>query len=890
MSRPRATMQVPGPTGPLPIKWKTVSRLPLIHALEEQAPPIAVLTAASGTGKTTLLAEWARWLDARSIAAITIDCAGDRLGAADILRRMAHRLWSRDMPRSDLVDRFSIGSVQHLTREFLTLLDSSARVRRLTVMLDAYDRVESDEINEMILTLTSASAECRFALATREKISIEAAAVKPITAQQLHLSDDEIASLFPPDTSADALAGISAATEGIASTVHLLWAYAQLRADFRRDAADFPLPTSFKTPSDAADLVVDMLSKEAREGLIATAYLPEFSIDLLEHIGDSAEPWRWMARLERLGLATSLRDTASTYLWRCQPQLRNMLLHALNRRGRAEMARLGNLAASWFEMNGDLLGAVRCTSMSGSTERTVQLIETAGGVEIGISRGAIELNALLDHLPIGSLSCYPRISLAQAYVLIKEGKAQIAAEIVKGVRAGLLYGEPISPELEGDFAIIDLLMAAHSGGIMSVPDQARIAEVERSPSATRPLLRGAINNILCAFELSCGELDRATSRAEAALHFYSVSASPNGLAHMHVHLGRIALVKGEPQDALDRFRVARDIFLDRSMPDLSGAALASVFSASALYDLGMTEEAATASRVCQQSTEGGEYYEEVLYSAYRTQWAIARLRGESVAAARILDLGIANARQLRNDELRRLLELHWLEMDGDASEMLFRRHAVADLLGPAIDDAPLQLSWYERDQRAIARANDNVRHGEYDVALAILTAAQQQCVEGGRVRGDVVIRLKTAMAYEGLGERATALSMINGAIRLAAPRGLVGPFLDDWQTLAGLLALSQPEIGLATADGAESRFTNDILRIGNCFSPVKRSIFTMREGEILEHLVRGESNKVIARALGISPETVRFHLKSIYGKFGVRIGHKARDVVVDLAKSRNFAG
>jgi LuxR family maltose regulon positive regulatory protein len=42
-----------------------------------------------------------------------------------------------------------------------------------------------------------------------------------------------------------------------------------------------------------------------------------------------------------------------------------------------------------------------------------------------------------------------------------------------------------------------------------------------------------------------------------------------------------------------------------------------------------------------------------------------------------------------------------------------------------------------------------------------------------------------------------------------------------------------------------------------------------RETEILHYMARGHSNKEIARALGISPETVKWYLKHIYDKLQV---------------------
>lgn len=47
------------------------------------------------------------------------------------------------------------------------------------------------------------------------------------------------------------------------------------------------------------------------------------------------------------------------------------------------------------------------------------------------------------------------------------------------------------------------------------------------------------------------------------------------------------------------------------------------------------------------------------------------------------------------------------------------------------------------------------------------------------------------------------------------------------------------------------------------------SILTEREREVVQLLLRGNSAKAIARALAISPETARNHLKRVYPKLGV---------------------
>lgn len=52
-------------------------------------------------------------------------------------------------------------------------------------------------------------------------------------------------------------------------------------------------------------------------------------------------------------------------------------------------------------------------------------------------------------------------------------------------------------------------------------------------------------------------------------------------------------------------------------------------------------------------------------------------------------------------------------------------------------------------------------------------------------------------------------------------------------------------------------------------SPVERSIVSARELEVLRHLGRGLSTQELGTALGISPETVKSHVKAIFQKLDV---------------------
>jgi DNA-binding NarL/FixJ family response regulator len=67
----------------------------------------------------------------------------------------------------------------------------------------------------------------------------------------------------------------------------------------------------------------------------------------------------------------------------------------------------------------------------------------------------------------------------------------------------------------------------------------------------------------------------------------------------------------------------------------------------------------------------------------------------------------------------------------------------------------------------------------------------------------------------------------------------------------------------ATSNGHES-----VLRNRAFSGDVAHEALTPREQEVLAHVAQGMSNKAIADALGISDQTVKFHVAAIIGKLG----------------------
>jgi DNA-binding CsgD family transcriptional regulator len=110
--------------------------------------------------------------------------------------------------------------------------------------------------------------------------------------------------------------------------------------------------------------------------------------------------------------------------------------------------------------------------------------------------------------------------------------------------------------------------------------------------------------------------------------------------------------------------------------------------------------------------------------------------------------------------------------------------------------------------------------------------------------------------------------------------------LDDPVLRDRLAALLGSVAGLALAPAGESASVAIVARNAPRIEP-SESELTPRELDVLELMAEGASNKAIARRLGISVHTAKFHVGSILDKLDATgrtdaVAHAARRGVIEL--------
>jgi LuxR family maltose regulon positive regulatory protein len=152
-------------------------------------------------------------------------------------------------------------------------------------------------------------------------------------------------------------------------------------------------------------------------------------------------------------------------------------------------------------------------------------------------------------------------------------------------------------------------------------------------------------------------------------------------------------------------------------------------------------------------------------------------------------------------------------------------------------------------------------------------------------RSDLIwLRIKSlllqALGQHMLGELAPALAALEQALALAEPEGCVRVFADEGTPMAGLLRQvhadgTASDYAVALLAALEGHPQRDIPKAtpphgGESLRLPLAEPLTERELDVLQLLAAGRSNPQIARALYVEVNTVKTHLKRLYGKLGVQ--------------------
>ena len=847
---------------------RLVERRHLLERLDQfLGKRLGLVVAPAGFGKSTLLAQWRECKKAEGarVAWLSLDEADSE--PLQFFSYLILALAESGVDFGSLVPLAEQGLMESALRPAISgMLDAIATLEfPLVLILDDYHRVSAPAIDRVLSGIIGAAPHnFTIVLASRIRPHLDlsrllaAGVAAEIDADPLRLSREDIEQALDRPMDPAALDLLYARTEG--------WPVALQLARFllRSDDEGLAFLERFKGDSGhiaayLTEQVLRSVTDDQRSFLLKTSVLERFDAALADAVTGRTDGREMLAELEHLNaLLVSLNEPRGWF--RYHHLFAEYLQDQLRRQFGAEVRQLSVRASYWFEQNGDPAEAVRHAGEAADFGRCAALIEQAGGWELILFGGVGYLRNLLRNIPESIGPQYPRIQIAQAYLHLKDGRLPEARALYEAAR-DVGKDAASNSKLARDLLNVGALLDGYEDQPWRLADlenlQAKILKLPQSD----PLTLAIFTCLQILGALALGRLAEAELRAQEAMRVMRRARTVLGLNYCFLHAGLAAFYQGRFQIAEAHFGVAYRMAVDNFASDPGLKALSNFLMAVLNHWRGrLTEEQRTAFLADSEQVEASDGW----FDLYALGLEVECSEWESPAPA------IARARRIASERgLRRL------ELLADAQSLRYGSgrgdHAIAHQLKVVLPDGIWRRDpflWRPYVESRLAMAKQLLGRA----ATRALDEAAECCRSTGAVIYLVDALVSRALVLDRSGERAAAVVDLIEALSMAAAERIARPFERSREILPLLRAVikaSREEY----VDILVISFAHDLL--GRANQNLKGGAFdgqdslSPREQEVLDALVSGRSNKEIARALEMTENTVKFHLKNIFAKLKV---------------------
>ncbi|MES4886265.1 LuxR C-terminal-related transcriptional regulator [Streptomyces sp. NPDC000349] len=848
---------------------------------------MTTVSASPGGGKTMLLRSWL------SVAGLAECAAWVPVGRDE---RDSQRFW---LGVVNALRRTTAGSVLVGTLTVAPDLDGWTIVERLLadlaplqdrtyVVIDDVHDLDPEALQQLQLFIMRASPQLRFVLATRYDV--------PLGLHQLRL-EGELAEIRDPDlrftlaeseelfTAAGlalpgpAVAVLHERTEGWAAGLRLAALSLARHADpDHRLVAEFSGGERTVAEYLLAE-VLDRQSEQVRELLLRTSILEQVNGELANLLTAGEDGERVLQDLEAANAFVVSLDTSRTW-FRYHQMFADLLRLQLRRTRPGEVAALHRSAADWLAGRGMAVEAIRHAQAARDWGMAARLLANqwpslyldgktavihgllAGfPTEFRMADAEVAAVAAADELACGSPAAAERYLRLAERALASEGRRE---------QAQLLVG------------IVRLLIARWQGSLATVTEQAqRLQDAAEAAETTQPglgeELRALALNSLGSNEFWMAKFPEAARHLEQGVVLARRIGRPylefNGL----VYQAALEFFRSAPL-ALEHSRQAAELAERHGWTEAPAFGLASTSVGTILAWQGRPEEAEPwmeqAERTLRVETEPADTL------------AIRSLRGV-LALARGRDADALAAFQAADQIAERLTEPN-LMVHGNRSflvQTLVRlgetdraEQILAGLSGQDRDGGQMRLGL------ATLRLAQNAPWAAVAALAPVLGGSAQLPWPGWLAQAFLL----EAIARTALGDPRAAAAALERALDLAEPDGvllwfLLHPVPDLLESLPahrtthaaliaeilGLLAGHQPAMQPTTAAPWPLA------------EPLSRS-----ELRVLRYLPTNLTTPEIAAQLGVSPNTVKVHVRHLYAKLGA---HRRAEAVARARALRLLA-
>lgn len=847
---------------------------------------LTLIQAPAGYGKTSLLSQWKDRLDpaAVRVAWLTLECDDSDLrrltryivraleGAGPLEGEESEPLAAALPPRAAVS-----AIVNRLAQE----------ARPVVLILDDFHRAESPEVDAFVRSLIQLAPEhCHFIIASRDypwlgqSILAAEEQLVELTADDLKFETHEAEALLArhgEGLDEGDVRSIVERTEGWAIALQLASLSLKRGADHRRLVEEFDGPSP-DLARYLSEQVLMTMPAETQEIVLRTALLDRLTGDLVNLLCDRQDGWMILERLEEQGVfLTPLGPDRKAY--RYHQLVAEHLRDRLARRDAAQFRSLHRRAAQWFAERGETAEAVNHAIHADDDAMLATILEDAGGWRLIPLGHQAMVERGLDKLPAALVTARPRLALARVYLEIKRGEMATARAgydrfVADAEAAGLSADQWTEIRVVGD------VLADYENEPVTLDDLLARESLLRTLPANDHLVLANISETLGAKYFEGGWLERALEPTIAAREHYLAMGSLYSDVFTRFLEARIRQAQARIKDASAILAATRAQIEASFGPRSDLAANCTAFEAELLYEQDQPAAALALLDWAVPHMELSDGWTDVYAAAYLTAARAEASEGLLDAALAMIARArrLAGRRRLRQLDLRAALcELDLLIQYGDDPALAAEAARALDLETLADrDEEDAAVHRPVVTAARLCRARLALIGGDHAAALADLQKLKRWAAQHGAGRLLVDANILLAYAHRAAGDDAKARACFDDAVGTAMFQGIARPFIDQRRFAEPLLG--ETLAGTAQLDRFRAQFLKGIARslAARPVSGPAPGLLSDAEAEILEHLGFGYSNKEIARLIGMSPDTVKYRLKSVFRKIGV---HKRRDAV-----------
>jgi LuxR family maltose regulon positive regulatory protein len=866
-------------------------------ACDGTAYKVVLITGPAGYGKTAMLTQWRASLQGAGVRTSWMSVTADQHEPAQLLTYLAMSLMDAGV---------DLGPVEKLVEQWFADVPIPAAVAALAaelaramqtivVLIDDMHHLPRTTAEQVLGPLLQPGLPfIHLGMAGRARPALPLAGLRSrgelleFEVDALRFGTPEIDALFP-DLTKPQRDLLATRTQGwpVALQLARLWLTAKpervsLIAGFSGHTAEVAEYLTEQVLSD--------LPPTARKTLEMTAPLETICAGVVEAVTGLPGAWIELITVPTLAHLVVPLDEAREW-YRLHPLLADYLRDRLRLQDVAVERQCHTQASIWFEGRGIIRDAVRHATAAGDMDRAAALIERTGGWELILFGGARLMRALLAEIPSNRLSAYPRVALFRAFLDAKEGTVVEARQRydeahATAMRAG---GVPsmVTP-LGRDLHVVGHLVARYQDQPVEPGALDAIYRDIDALAASDGIGRATLLNTACILGFALGEMRAAHEACDRAVREMRNLGSVLGLNYCALHLGLASLYLGHRREAEATFREALELAEENFGADSGLRAVADIHLAVAVLARGGVAEAGELFERSLAHIETYDGWLDMYAEGYAAAISMSLSTGAVELAEGFLKRAGATAVRRRLARLGGLVQAHRARLDVRAGRLDEARAALSrrSVQGR---EPPSRGHWREQHANGIAAAELEIVSGNSAAALAILAELAQAAAAGHRARDARVVEFLSAVATFANAGPAGA----SGDGRDAAAAALIvllEPALteDDTEFLVESGPLAVPLLQYArqwTRDHGASTLTRQALgaalaRLSSLSSTkgeARSSLLSARELEVLAELSRASPNKVIARVLQMTENTVKFHLKNIFLKLGIR--HRSQAIV-----------